>query len=115
MPTKYLVLRADKPIGGPAAWSTLSNGRANLSIQTYDGDEYDGADLCSDPRNLAVVLLAQHPQYCRATPTECLPLFGNQVASMFHKPPVEKSILGTTCWLTRLSISASDHSAFARK
>lgn len=55
MPTKYLVLRADKPIGGPAAWSTLSNDRANLSIQTYDGHEYDGADLRSDPRNAAVL------------------------------------------------------------
>jgi hypothetical protein len=55
MPTKYLVLRADRPVGGPAAWSTLSSWRADLSIQTYDGHEYDGADLRSDPRNAAVL------------------------------------------------------------
>ena len=59
--------------------------------------------------------LPNTPQYWRATPTECLPFFGKLVSSMIQNAPADKSILGTTHWLTRRSISASDHCALATK
>jgi hypothetical protein len=59
MPTRYLVLRANKPVeisswrAGPAAWS--SSGATDLVIETFDGHEYTGAELRADSRNAAVM------------------------------------------------------------
>jgi hypothetical protein len=44
-----------------------------------------------------------------------LPFFGKPVSSMIQNAPADKSIFGTTHWLTRRSISVSDHWALATK
>ena len=61
MPTKYLILRTNKPVGdsfafsSPAAWSASGGGPTDLAIQTIDGHEADGGQLRADPRNAVVM------------------------------------------------------------
>jgi hypothetical protein len=56
------------------------------------------------------------PQYCRATPTECLPFLGKLVSSTIQAsigPPA--SIDGSTSSRTLASTRASDHGALPTK
>src|SRR5712691_222266 len=51
------------------------------------------------------------PQYCEATPTECLPCLGKPVSSMIHASIGPwRSIAGSTISRTLASTFASDHS-----
>ena len=60
MPTRYLVLRADRAIpqgsdvSKPSAWQSETGGPTDLQINVYDGHEHDEKDLRADPRNAAV-------------------------------------------------------------
>lgn len=61
MPTKYLVLRTNKPFEesfaffSPMAWSESTVGPTNLRIETIDGRESDAGELRADPFNIAVM------------------------------------------------------------
>lgn len=63
MPTKYLVLRANRPekvaqlelaVRGGGTFSSGMDGD-DLSIQTFDGHETDAGDLREDPQNVSVL------------------------------------------------------------
>ena len=61
MPTKYLVLRTDTPVGesfafsSPMAWGASRGGPTDLAIHTVDGHEADVGGLRADPRNVVVM------------------------------------------------------------
>jgi subtilisin family serine protease len=61
MPTKYLVLRTNAPVGesfafsSPSSWDVSRGGPTDLAIQTFDGHETDVGDLRADRRNVAVM------------------------------------------------------------
>src|ERR1700761_1829143 len=56
------------------------------------------------------------PQYCRATPTECLPFFGNPVSSMIEASIASfASILGSAVWRSLVRTALSDQGAMATK
>src|SRR5271154_2685957 len=60
--------------------------------------------------DLAIVLLASCPQYCRATPTECWPCLGKPVSSMIQASIAPcRCIWGTTISRTLASTFSSDH------
>ena len=56
------------------------------------------------------------PQYCRATPTECLPFLGKPVSSRINaRIRPRRSMTGRTCVRTAVSTASSDQSALATK
>lgn len=59
MPTRYLVLRSDRPLDSGRAGTAdrwfRGPGPELLSIETYDGHERDGGSLRADPQNAAVM------------------------------------------------------------
>jgi hypothetical protein len=55
--------------------------------------------------------LPSWPQYCRATPTECLPFLGKPASSMIQaRIGPYRSMAGSTCERMTASIAASDQS-----
>ena len=71
IPVSYLVREFAK---------NLQNLRATQSRRSVPVHQLDKATW-------QLSCLPNIPQYCRATPTECLPFFGNPVSSMIHQPP----------------------------
>src|ERR1700733_8293381 len=60
--------------------------------------------------------LPSWPQYCRATPTECLPFLGKPVSSMIDASiGPSASILGSTVWRILVRTASSDQGALATK
>jgi hypothetical protein len=61
MPTKYLVLRTNAPVGesfifaSPRSWGASQGATTDLAIETVDGHEADVGGLRADPRNVAVL------------------------------------------------------------
>jgi hypothetical protein len=56
------------------------------------------------------------PQYCRATPTECMPFLGKPVSSMIQASiGPSRSIAGSTISHTLASTLSSDHEAWPTK
>src|SRR5208283_2946405 len=70
----------------------------------------------SDTTAWQLSCLPSWPQYCLATPTECLPFFGNPVSSMFDASiGPSASIFGSTIWRTLVRTASSDQGALATK
>ena len=118
--------RARSPRGveqGAAFWcARLKNVRVRLAARLLHG--HIDLPRAVHIRHLELLLTAtwqlsclpSWPQYCRATPTECLPFLGKPVSSMIQAwiGPC-RSIVGSTRARTTPSTAASDQSALATR